>query len=187
MYERDRSEARRLDGRRVAYQFDAERDIPWQELSRPGRHMPVGFLAEAGLAAPELGPEAADLVDWAFALSICETFVALEQVILRFLEREQAALPPSRSIAWMIEEEAKHIRLFERYGAHLRTRRRREDGELFDRAFARERAALDQFDDPADRYPSLAACHYVFWLSVLFFEEYSIFLDDRLDREAGVC
>lgn len=185
MYARDGADARRLDGRRVAYQFDVERDIPWHAVSRPGRHMPAGFLADAGFAPPALAPAAADVVDWAFGLSICETFIALEQVILRFLARERAALPPSDSIAHMAEEEAKHIQLFARYAAHLRTRRGREDGELFDRAFARERV-LAQFDDPADRYPSLAACHYVFWLTVLFFEEYSIFLDDCLDREAGV-
>ena len=136
MYARDRIEVSRLDGRRAAYQIDAESDLPWHELSSPGRHMPVEFLAEAGFSVPALNPDLASLVDWAFALSTCETFIALEQVILEFAERERAALPESRSIALLRDEEIKHIHMFERYAEHLRACRPREDRELFERVFA---------------------------------------------------
>jgi hypothetical protein len=185
MYARDRSEARRLDGRRAAYQFDTERDLPWHELSRPGGHMPVEFLAEAGFSVPALDPDLASLVDWVFALSTCETFIALEQVILEFAERERAALPESRSIALLRDEEIKHIQMFERYAEHLRACRPREDRELFERVFAPERALLRHLEDPA-RYPNLATCHYVFWLNTVFVEEYTIYFADRLDREPGI-
>lgn len=185
MYARDPSEASRLDGRRAAYQFDLERDLPWHELSSPGRHMPVEFLAEAGFRVPALEPDLASLVDWAFALSTCETFIALEQVILQFAERERAALPESRSIALLCDEEIKHMRLFERYAERLRASRPRADLELFDRAFAPHRALVTHLEDPS-RYPNLATCHYVFWLNTLFIEEYTIYFADRLEREPDV-
>jgi hypothetical protein len=185
MYARDRSEASRLDGRRAVYQFDEDRDLPWHELSSPGRHMPAEFLAEAGFNVPALDPDLASLVDWAFALSTCETFIALERVILEFAERERAALPECRSIGLLRDEEIKHIHMFERYAEHLRACRPQGDRELFERAFAPEQALLRHLEDPA-RYPNLATCHYVFWLNTVFVEEYTIYFADRLDREPGI-
>jgi hypothetical protein len=176
LYARDQDEAVRVDGRKTVYQFDFDRDVPWTELAAPGRHMPVGFLDGAGYQLPPLDPEAAAALDWAFALCVCETFAALEHVILRFTAREQVELPKSRSITLLRDEEEKHIRLFERYAAQLRAARP-DHAALFDQTFAAEAAVIHHLDEPG---PHPDQSHYIFWLNTLFVEEYTIFIDELL-------
>jgi thioester reductase-like protein len=113
----------KLERRSTRYRFDLERDICWDRLDAPGDHLGPAWLEAYGVddARLRLHPEAHDLFQWAMALSLCETFVGVEEAIVSFFGSERAALLPSQSIDRFEEEEHKHIALFRRYGAYLRS------------------------------------------------------------------
>jgi acyl transferase domain-containing protein len=177
----------KLDGRDPArYRFDLEADIEWARLSEPGDFAGPSLLRALGVdaAALEREPEARALFQWAWALNVCEEFILLEDTIVRFLAQEGDQLGDSKSAAWLGEEEEKHIAVFRRYAAHLRANPPLPEAvSAFDASFERDRVELATTLDPAE-YPSARAYHFAFWLKVLFFEEYTLFLDERLKEDA---
>src|SRR5688572_26196780 len=111
----------KIDARRTAYRFELDRDIPWDELDASGDYFGPALLRTLGVDPVALArtPAARDLFQWALALASCRAFQLLEECILRFAAKEAARLGPTRSVELLVEEEEKHIRLFERYGAFL--------------------------------------------------------------------
>ena len=100
----------------------------------------------------------------------------LERGIIAFGQSESEILATSRSFSMLVEEENKHIELFARYAAHLRSERP-ELVAPFERHFHFERG--EPFDS-RDRYPDAASHHFAFWLATLLFEDYTIYLHERL-------
>lgn len=168
----------KLDRRNTRYRFDLERDIPWDRRAEAGAYFDRELLADLGVdvAGLEASREARAIFDWGFALGTCLEFIELERGIVEFVTAERAFLGPVRSLELLVEEELKHIELFVRYADHLRSERPELVAPL-ERAFHAERGA--PFDN-RDRYPNDASYHFMFWLNTLFFEDYTIYLHERM-------
>ena len=168
------------------YRFDVEADIAWARTAEPGEYCGAELLRVLGIDAAALrdSKPAYELFQWAYAATVCRQFIALEDVIVRFLAQQGEVLGDTASAAWLGEEEKKHIQLFERYAEVLgRTEPVAGAAAQLDGFIADDAGALATALDRAD-YPNDAAYHYVFWLKVLFFEEYTLYLDERLRAEA---
>lgn len=176
-YYRPSTDRVRLDRRPTRYRFDLERDIPWDQLDRPGIYLPDEILAQLGLDTSRYrsDPEAYDVLQWAVALSTCRTFEVLEWGIIEFCRDQQPALGASASIDNLRSEEEKHIRLFRRFASHLEGQRP-ELVAAFNVAFADSfkflRGLFDRHAGP--RY------HLQTWLDALLFEPYSLYLAHTL-------
>jgi len=174
----------RIDGRDTRYRFHLEADLDWGALLGSGDLFGPALLGSLGVDAAALArdPEAWSLFQWAFGLATCRAFEVLERAILRFGAAEEARLGPSRSLDLLVEEEAKHIRLFERIGAQLA--KVRPDWALRLAAHTDASAArvvkLIEEDAPA----GAARAHWAFWFNTLLFEEYTLYLQERLEEEA---
>jgi len=168
------------------YRFDLEADVAWDKIGEPGEYCSAKLLTALGINAGELrrNRPAYDLFQWAYALTVCEQFIVLEDIIVRFLAQQGEHLGQTKSAEWLGEEEEKHIAMFRRYADYLRTVEPTPGAAAqLDALFADSAASLATALDRAD-YPSDATYHYVFWLKVLFFEEYTIYLDERLQAES---
>jgi hypothetical protein len=172
----------RLERRTGDYRFDLEKDVAWHQLGEPGLYFPDSFLRALGLDVELLRsvPDAFDLFQWALALSHCELFAAEEDEIPAFVEREAAELGPTKSVELLVEEEKKHTVLFRRYGQHLRAERP-DRVAAFEAAFAPTRALIARAGQAA--VPEAASRHYMSWLLFLFFEEYTVWVQERLALE----
>jgi myxalamid-type polyketide synthase MxaD len=168
----------RLDQRHLRYRFDLERDVCWDRLSEEGLLFGPSYLEALGLSA-ELGSN--ETFQGALALATCEVFHELEALICRFSRDEAEALGPTRSVTLLCEEEEKHMELFRRFADGLRAERpalAAECQEKFQDAFAPSAGLLSHLHE--DERFSPAAFHYLFWINTLFFEELTVWLDDRL-------
>jgi len=174
----------RIERRSTRYQFDLERDIAWQSLDAPGLYFPEPLLDDFGFDVASLrgDPAAWELLQWAMALQVCTLFELFEFGVVYFARNDAARLGWTRSIALLADEEDKHIQLFRRYGRHLRAER----PELAQRLDALSRGTADSIAALLGGPPGAdpRAQHYAIWLQTLFFEEYTVYLDQCL-RDAG--
>lgn len=171
-----------LDGRETGYQY-ALSDVPFDGAAAPGRFFADDFLRDVGVPADVIARE--DLrepLQWALAVAHCEAFQVQEELILWFDEVERARLGDSRSIRLLVEEEAKHAAGFSRFAQALKARHP-EWLAAYERGFAESRAVFGRKQD-ASQFPSPSAYHHMFWLLVLHFEEYTVWVEQRL-RGAG--
>jgi hypothetical protein len=184
LYRSLRDACAKLDARSTRYQFDLEADVAWDRTSDPGHHFPRGFLADLGVDVDALAahPPAWELFQWAFAIGMSEMFIGLENVIVTFLEDEAQQLERTRSLELLYDEERKHVAMFRRYAALLRTQRPEAAAKL-DGPLAESMARLPIF--PPGTEADRAQRHYMLWLAAVFFEEYSIYFADRLLDEEG--
>lgn len=186
LYGRQAEVFERLDRRNVRYRFDLDADLPWASLDAPGLHVGPRFLKSAGVDAEGLAahPEAFELLQWSAGLEVSRAFAALESYLLSFVDDEKPSLATRRSLSLLYEEEQKHIALFERYGRHLESVRP-EWVPAFDAAFEPYRPALlNPYN--RDAYADAVVQHYFFWIKTLFFEEYTLYLHERLSEESPV-
>lgn len=164
----------RLDQRHLRYRFDLERDVCWERLPESGLLFGPSYLEALGLPADLAEHET---FQGALALATCEVFHELEALICRFSRDEAEALGPTRSLTLLCEEEEKHMELFRRFADGLRAERP-ELAATFQEAFAPSAGLLSHLGE--DERFSPAAFHYLFWINTLFFEELTVWLDDRL-------
>lgn len=183
VYVRGTRRLQQLELRSTGYRFDLDLDPTWERVTEPGVHAPSALLADFGVDVAAVAPHAATF-DWVFAASVCRSFVLLEECVVEFIARERDSILGSASLESLVVEEEKHIEMFRRYEELLLAQR---DRASFDRWFApmgkrlRERHAerLWSIPDPASR-------HWVFWMNTLFFEEFTLYLDERLQETTGV-
>jgi len=171
-----------LDARNTSYRFDLDSGPCWSRIDEPGRHVSPALLADFGIDVARLGEHLATF-DWIYGATVCRSFVALEESIVEFAHREHDRLVRSKSLEALVEEEEKHILMFKRYEEMLLSR---HDAAMFELAYApmgermakRHRSALLEIPDDTDR-------HYLLWLNTIFFEEFTVYLDQRLqvDKE----
>ncbi len=169
----------RLDRRATSYRFDLETDPCWSRADEPGEHAPPGLLRDLGIDPVALG-EDVHRFDWVFGAAVCRAFSLLESWVADFEEHERGRLRPSRSLSALMEEERKHIALFDRYAELLLAR---HDRELFERCWAPTRRRLQQRYLRMRAQPDPAARHHGFWLNLLFFEEVTVYIDARMEAE----
>jgi hypothetical protein len=132
----------RIDRRQTRYRFDLDTDIPWDRAGEPGPFHGKRLLADLGVDVAGLAadPEAAAAYDWALALATCLEFIELERGIEDFVGAERAALDGVQSVVWLVEEERKHVELFQRLASALRAARP-DLVAAFDHAFHGTRGA----------------------------------------------
>lgn len=174
----------RLDERGTGYRFDVDHDVPWSRLGEPGLFFTDAMLARLGFdptaIARSAGARAS--LDVVLALVTAKTFAHLELDVIRFVAAE-GARRPSRSATWLLEEEEKHVALFNRLLAGLEER------------WPVEARALRQVYRPPPSFENLRArtAHYgspdelawTFWLNTVFFEEYTVFFQHALEEVAA--
>jgi hypothetical protein len=177
---------RPLDQRNLKYRFDLEVDVAWDRAAEPGLYFPWSFVADFGVPVEKIqsDSEAAALFQWAYAVSMCEAFIALEDIILDFVALEGTRIPATRSLELLCDEERKHVALFRRLGNSLRAARP-DQGERFEAAYAPTRAFFVDMFAAYRGHDVHVNLHFVFWLLTTFFEEFTIFLDDKLEEHAG--
>ncbi len=175
-----RPDLSRLDRRNVGYRFALD-ELPWDLLDAPGLYAGRHLLERLG-AAPAIVEHADDPsmveLQWAFGLATAQAFVALERDVSEFVV---AAPEPSRSTALLLEEEHKHIHMFERLADGLR-RQRPEWVMDFDAAWQPPVSWAD-----VDRHiggTGQAQRDWLVWLATLFFEEYTVWIHHALDADA---
>ncbi|MGZ4954528.1 MAG: AMP-binding protein [Methylobacter sp.] len=174
----------KLEQRNTHYRFDLERDIDWHKIHHSGRYFPDSFLIDTGvnLTLLKTQPEAFAYYEWAVALLICRHFIALEEVVLEWGAIIREAGAETHSLEQLVTEEAKHIELFRRYGERLADVNPVEAEQMLsiDWCLA-SRDFLAQMLNPS-HYQSLTEYHYMVWLSILFFEEYTLWIDEVLNE-----
>lgn len=176
----------RIERRSTRYQFDLEQDIAWGELDAPGLYLPAALLDDFGfdVAALQQHPAAWELLQWAMALQVCTIFELFEFGVVFFARNDAARLGNTRSIGLLADEEDKHIQLFRRYARHLRAQRPEQALRLD--ALSRDTAEAIVGLLAANRDAEPRAQHYAIWLQTMFFEEYTVYLDQCLREAEGV-
>ena len=190
----------KIDRRSTRYRFDLDKDIAWDRLAEPGDYFTSKMVRELNVRVDvlEANPAAHALFQWAMALSSCRSFIELEDDIVRVVANSPEEFKGSLSVTYLSDEEVKHIALFERYAQHLEAQRP-ELVTRFNELFARCRyvQTIGQSLPLPDKaefllaiqqpvgFPKKAEDHYFFWLGSLFFEEYTIYLHERLSEEAA--
>jgi hypothetical protein len=182
LYDAELPRLLQLEGRTTSYRFDLEQDPAWSQMDEPGVFVPRSLLRDFGVDVDRLGSHFAE-IDWIIAATICRIFVMLEECIFDFAEREKGTLLASKSVTALLEEEGKHIALFRRFEKELLERR---DAALFERVYGTMGERLrDRHTQRLLAVEDDAARHYLCWVNILFFEEFTLFLDARLQAEAA--
>ena len=176
-----------IERRSTRYQFDLERDVAWDQLDAPGAYLSDPWLREFGfdLDLLERRPEISNLVQWAMALQICALFEYFEFGVIYFVREEAERLGQTRSIELLALEEEKHVQLFRRYTHHLRT----QQPELADDLASFVVAGIDETIQVGlwkNGRETDAQRHFMLWLKILFFEEFTVHLDKRLREAEGI-
>ncbi|MGZ5017062.1 MAG: AMP-binding protein [Methylobacter sp.] len=176
----------KLDKRNTHYRFDLEHDIDWHRTHESGRYFPDSFLVNTGvdLALLKTYPEAFAFYEWALALIICRRFVVLEEAVLVWGGRIRDADAESRSLELLEIEEAKHIELFRRYTDILAAVHPDQAKELQSVRYVTLQACLDWMLN-GHNFQSPTEYHYMVWLGILFFEEYTVWIDEVLKVLGG--
>ncbi|MGH7280023.1 MAG: hypothetical protein ACRELY_00745, partial [Polyangiaceae bacterium] len=157
----------------------------WERALEGGRHCPDALLTDCGVDVARIAavPGALEIFDWACGISISRMFALAEANILRFEADAGEKLAQTRSLTLLLEEEKKHIALFERYEAHLLTLHPAlvpAVNAAFEPTAKCFEARFQELDVDAPE------SHFLFWLTTLYFEEFTVYLDDRLRAESGV-
>jgi hypothetical protein len=179
----------KLARRTTKYQFDIERDIAWQ-ADDSDRFFPLEFLRDLGVDVQRLEPhvDALRAFQWSLALCVCRQFADSETIVVRFVAESGEKLQADRSLVLLDEEEQKHIALFKRLAEGLLARRP-EWAQSFEDAY-RPTASFSEKTLAAhfqrDLYPNEATRHYVFWLATIFFEEFTIYIDERVSSDTSL-
>jgi len=172
----------KLDKRNTNYRFHLEKDIQWSRIHESGRYFPDSFLVTTGvnLTLLKTQPEALAFYDWALALMNCKRFVVLEEAVLAWGMQIRDVGAETHSLELLEVEEAKHIELFRRYTEILTALYPHEA----------EKLQINPINDfigwmlNALNFQSLTEYHYMVWLGILFFEEYTVWIDEVL-KELG--
>jgi acyl transferase domain-containing protein/acyl-CoA synthetase (AMP-forming)/AMP-acid ligase II/acyl carrier protein len=173
-----------LDRRKTSYRFDIDLDICWDRADQPGLAFGPTFLEALGIDLADLTAAAARDFHWAYALAVCESFHDLEDVVVRFGGQEEWALGPTRSMELLCKEELKHMQLFARFADLLRARR--TDLAARWKTVERQGFAVPGSPEDPSSLGSRAADHLLFWLNTVFFEEFTIWLAECLEPDAGL-
>jgi hypothetical protein len=179
----------KLSRRTTKYQFDLERDVAW-DADDSDHFAPLDYLQDIGFDAERLRahPEALKALAWSMALVVCRNFIVLEKVVVRFVAEGGPAMEGERSLSLLSTEEVKHIELFRRVAEKIASRHPEwlasfEDAYRPTAEFNEKQSALnfqrDLYTDESNR-------HYVFWLGLIFFEEFTIYLDERFSGDASL-
>jgi hypothetical protein len=184
VYQDNTKRLSRLESRTTAYRFDLETDPQWDRAAEPGIHAPRAMLADFGVDVEKLGAHA-ETFDWVFAAAVCRTFKILEECVIELIDAERAEMRATASLESLYVEEAKHVAMFARYEDIVLEREGRRAsfdrwfGPMGKRMHERHFVRLRQIPDTKGR-------HYAFWINTLFFEEFTIYLDERLQEAEGV-
>jgi len=174
----------KIDNRKTNYQFDAEKDICWDQISSSGLYMPIDLLEDMGINTKILNnhPNVMEIFQWAFALNICESEFLIEQGLIDFISKNEVPIGKFKSNILLCTEEVKHQAVFKRFAAFLRQQKPKLV-QLFDEEFLkapgffenRHLMSLMNYQDNRDH-------HFMFWYGALFFEEFSGYLHARFQK-----
>ncbi len=175
----------RLDRRKTGYRFDLEADLPWTDSEQPGLYAGPYLLSRLGIRTSSesvADAEAQDALQWGLALATAQAFVALESDVTAFVTQIEDA-DTSRSLQLLLEEEHKHIAMFQRVAEDLR-RARPEWVADFDEVW---RPPVS-WADVKKLIPASEAnqMQWLVWLATLFFEEYTVWIHHALQEDSSL-
>ena len=173
----------KADRRHTEYQFDLERDIAWARISEAGDYVSDSWLRNIGIDPQALAahPEARELFQWAVAVNHCDTFMHTEDHLIDVIGLAGDELAPIRSVGLLVDEERKHIAMFQRYRAHLAAQRPDDAAWLAEHFRTKGPRLGDQVPPELE-----AGRHYLLWLMTLLFEEYTVYFHRQLDGAANI-
>lgn len=161
----------KLDRLTRAYQFDLERDIPWDRAGEPGCYFNDAYLRKLGfdLDAVRAAPGAESLLQGLLALGTCRVFAHLETDVIVFLQDEHEDIAITRSALLLSTEEEKHTLLFNRFAALLVAHEPRL-ATLLDPHYAPPQT-FQRLREEREKLGRVEVLHFLFWLNTVFFEE----------------
>jgi len=174
-----------LEQRSTHYRFDLEKDIPWDALQSEGAYYSDSLLENLGFDIKPLKQhqDVMEVCQWVMGLATVQTFIQLERDLISFINHHQADLSLPISAGLLVEEEKKHITLFQRFNDHLRLQRT-DLVEAIDRAYRPPALFGDLIKSLTDQL-SEAEIQWLFWLNTLFFEEYTVYFSQILEKESA--
>ncbi|MGH7284221.1 MAG: hypothetical protein ACRELY_22065, partial [Polyangiaceae bacterium] len=179
------SRCKKLDLRTSNYRFDLEQDIAWDRVREGGRYCPDALFVDLGVDVARLRDTsgAIEIFDWGMAVSISRLFCSFEESVIEFASAAREWQGRTRSLELLVEEERKHIELFERYEKHLLTERPELATAVID-AVVPSVACFDARFGRAAR--DTASGHYLSWLNIIFLEELTIYIAERLRADPSI-
>ena len=182
MYDLDSFE--KIDSRKPeTYRFDLDNDIRWNQIDLYGQYFTMEYLKDIGVNTDvlEMNTPLAEELQKLFALSFCRTFIHLETEVVNFIKREYKELGISLSAFTLVEEEVKHTLLFQRYEKFLETQISPEVIEIFNENY--HPPHVSTFEEISHVLKTKEQYHAFFWMSTVFFEEFTIHFFDKLKIE----
>lgn len=117
-------------------------------------------------------------LEWCWALSICRIFVFFEKDIIGLIRDSKNKIAQTPSSALLIEEEVKHVRLFRRLAQKLEAAHP-EWLPLFNDCYQDPQAYNIPFTQRED-LNRIEQHQFLIWLYTLFFENFTVYLHDKL-------
>lgn len=176
----------------LSYQFDAEKDIPWDSFLEPGAYFPASMLIKVGFSESVINnPELRYQLEWAWVISSCRLISELEKLVIRFICNKNNQAGRSQRTDLLVKEESKHILVFNRF-AKLVENRHIEWSEQFRRCyrvstfFPETFNVFDEYLHSSNDQNKVEKLNQFFcWLATLYFENYSIYLAQMLEDDAS--
>ncbi|MDX1695906.1 MAG: AMP-binding protein, partial [Ketobacteraceae bacterium] len=168
-----------LNQRNIDYRFDLERDIPWDIPLDEGRFFTDEFFYLFGFN-PDLLKDSTrrGQLEWCWALAISRIFVFFEKDIIGLIRDSRNRISQTPSSALLIEEEVKHVRLFRRLGEKLE-QAQPQWVAAFDECYRDPQAYNIPFSQ-RDDLERIEQHQFLIWLYTLFFENFTVYLHDKL-------
>lgn len=169
----------------LAYRFDPDKDIPWDQYGLPGVYFPRQFLEKFCFNHIILDdPKLRQALDWAWALTHCYNFVTLEQVIIKFISNKDHGVVTTERSDHLIVEEGKHVKVYRKF-AKLLEKQNPEWAQLFHSVYCSP-TSVDAFykylQVDEEYFRSNIQYQYLFWLNTVYFEDYTIYLHEELEK-----
>jgi acyl-CoA synthetase (AMP-forming)/AMP-acid ligase II/acyl carrier protein len=176
----------KLDKRNTNYRFDIEKDIEWHRLDETGRYLPDSFIIGTGVDLDMLRSQASAFAfyEWALSLILCRRFFVFEEAVFVWGDKIREVGAETRSFQLLEFEEVKHMEVFRRYTEYLEKLRPGDAEQVLAIRHPTRQKFLTWMLD-ASSFQSTAEFHYMAWLGIIFFEEYSLWIDEVLKELGG--
>ncbi len=176
----------KLDKRSTKYRFDIEKDIEWNRIDEKGRYFSDTWLRNSAINVANIKkrPDILEYVEVLFAFNMTKTFHLFETDVVQWEPEINQANAVTQSFRMLVEEEVKHVKMFERYETKL-SEMYPDIAKNTDKILDKVLADFQEKQQDRNRYETDRQYHYALWLYIMFFEEYTVWFDTSLTELKG--